>query len=413
MAASVRWSEKPDEAKESQRSYPYNASGGAFNESKGPRLFSCVSPTLGDEQLAPDHAPLCVGDASYDSHTPGYNDAMNMSSQISMEMTKHWTRESASNVKRWDNEVGHNRNAAKGIGRASPDRYLGHRTVGEQVVPGIRELRKNLPMGIMPPPGAAAALSGISPAGRHLKNRYEEAAEEAWSAQAAQVQPEPEPEPAAATPLPPSSPGEPSSDLQTYLATEGSPTGSDGAATAPADAAQSVSFEPASLAKAKASLAPEPGQRDMVVQMATTAVISGGLGGGGGGGGGGIVAHGRRRGSPTKARVVKGRVHQSTGVQRKKIEVHGRGSHPLGNENHYADRRAAQFGGPKQASAWAAPSGCDRFGRSKTTRQQNQEELLAGPRGTLTWLSPARRKGRAPEEIGFFSPGPAVVVHKA
>ena len=408
MATSVRWSEKPDETAEGQRSYPYQPSGGGFNESKGPRLFSCVSPTLGDESLAPDHAPLAVGDATYDSHTPGYNDAMNMSSQISIELSKHWTRESASKVKRWDNEIGRNKS------RASPDRYLGQRTVGGDIVPSIRELRKNLPMGIMPPPGAAAALSGMAPAGRHLPNRYEEE----WSQQAAQVQPEPEPEPEPqpAAPLPPSSPAAPSPDLQTYLATEGSPIGGDSAADG---AVQSVSFEPAALAKAKASLAPEPGQRDMAVHLAATTAIGDGLGGGG------KVAHGRRRGSPTKFRgLVRGPVHRSSGVQRKTLEERV-ARRPLGNESHYADRRAAQFGGPKQGSAWAAPSGSDRFGRSKTTRQQNQEELLAGPKPlSPTRLSPKRR-GKPPTDFGGKTAAntaanrgvsgavPSVVVHKA
>merc|ERR1711960_18337 len=63
------------------RSYPYRPPGAKFNESKGPQLFACVSPTLGDFD-AGSEAPLAMGEATFDTHVPAFNDAMNMSSQI-------------------------------------------------------------------------------------------------------------------------------------------------------------------------------------------------------------------------------------------------------------------------------------------------------------------------------------------
>ena len=100
---------------------PVPPSGSKFNQSKGPRLYASVSPTL-DEQGAGDGTPLAEGDATYDGHTPAYNDAMNMSSQISIDMTKYWTRESASTVKRWDTEVGRNPRRQPGQVQPTSDR---------------------------------------------------------------------------------------------------------------------------------------------------------------------------------------------------------------------------------------------------------------------------------------------------
>ena len=51
MATSVRWSEEVPET-EAPVSYPFRPSGGKFNQSKGPRLYSSVSPTLGEGDTA-------------------------------------------------------------------------------------------------------------------------------------------------------------------------------------------------------------------------------------------------------------------------------------------------------------------------------------------------------------------------
>jgi hypothetical protein len=412
MATSVRWSEEVPET-EAPVSYPFRPSGGKFNQSKGPRLYSSVSPTLGEGDTAGDAEPLAFGDATYDSHTPAYNDAMNMSSQISIDMSKHWTRESASKVKRWDNEVGRHPR------RASPEKYN----------PNLRSMRKDVPMGIMPPPGAG---EGIDLAGRRLPNRWELE----YSPAAAQV-PEPEPEPESELPAAPLVDGAASPELQAYLSSkEGSPAAAGApvpteSGTEPAEL-QSVSFDPAAIAKAKASLeesVPEPGKRDLAVTLAASASL-----GGFAVGTKGTVAHGRRRGSPTRQHyaskpggggsygVITGAVHQSRGVQRQTLQEQT-GRRPLGNETHYQDRRAAQFGGPtKQGSAWAARTGVDRFGRSKTTKAKVADELLAGPTAlSPTRLSPSKR-GKAPAPAGRTSAPakpvisnavPAVVVHKA
>ena len=377
MAASVRWSDPPpDKDTDTRPSYPFRSSGGKFNQSKGPRLFSSVSPTLGDQDEATG-SPLAEGDATYDSHTPSFNDAMNMSSQINIDMSKYWTRESASTVKRWDAEVG--RHAR----RASPVNYNPH----------LIESRKDVPMGVMPRPGAGA---GIDLAGQRLPNRWELE----FDPVAAQV-PEPEPEALDVASSP---------ELQTYLTSKEGSSPAAAAQESPgpsSSASPAVSFDPAAVAKAKASLdqVPEPSQQDLAIAMTAQATMADSKTRKTG-----RVAHGRRRGSPTRRHstkpggggsygVITGAVHQSRGVQRQALQEQT-GRRPLGNEarsGHYKDRRAANFGGqPGQGSAWAAQTGVDRFGRPKTIRAKVEEELLAGPNAlSPTRLSPARR-GKAP-----------------
>ena len=165
------------------RSYPYRPPGAKFNESKGPQLFACVSPTLGDFD-AGSEAPLAMGEATFDTHVPSFNDAMNMSSQIVIDLTKHWTREDASKVKRWDAEI----KRLPSQNRNSPERYN----------PNLRASRRDVPMGIMPLPGGAV---GVELAGRHLPGRFEQQA-----AAAPEPEPEPEPEPRLPLPLPPPQP---------------------------------------------------------------------------------------------------------------------------------------------------------------------------------------------------------------
>jgi hypothetical protein len=408
MAASVRWSEQPDE-EGTRPSYPFLPSGGKFNQSKGPRLYSSVSPTLGEKE-ATDDTPLAVGDATYDSHTPAYNDAMNMSSQISVDMSKYWTRESASAVKRWDAEVGRQPR------RASPAKYI----------PNLTESRKDLPMGIMPHPGAGA---GIDLAGQRLPNRWEL---ELTPAAAQVLQPEPErepPDPSAAIG------GAASPELHAFLNTKGGsspPAQRSPAPRSSASPAPGVSFHPSAVAQAKASLGivPEPGQRDLVIAVTAEAGIANRTLGGKG-----KIAHGRRRGSPTRHYskkpggggsygVVTGAVHQSSGVQRQALQEQT-GRRPLGNEarsGHYRDRRAPGGQGGR-GSAWAAQTGVDRFGRPKTMRAKVEEELLAGPNAlSPTRLTPARR-GKAPAQSSAAPAAgakralpdaiPPVVAHKA
>eukprot|EP01043_Picozoa_sp_COSAG02_P038914 COSAG02_NODE_3037_length_7501_cov_5.769116_2_plen_425_part_00 len=417
MAASVRWSDPPPEkGTDTRPSYPFRSSGGKFNQSKGPRLFSSVSPTLGHQEAT--GSPLAEGDATYDSHTPSYNDAMNMSSQINIDMSKYWTRESASTVKRWDAEVG--RHAR----RASPVKYNPH----------LIDSRKDVPMGVMPRPGAGA---GIDLAGQRLPNRWELE----FDPVAAQV-PEPEPE----KELPDEAPGAISTEaldgaaspeLQAYLTSKGgsSPaTAAQGSPGPSSSASPAVSFDPAAVAKAKDSLdqVPEPSQQNLAIAMTAQATMADSKTSKNG-----RIVHGRRRGSPTRHRstkpggggsygVITGAVHQSRGVQRQALQEQTV-RRPLGNEarsGHYKDRRAANFGGQgKQGSAWAAQTGVDRFGRPKTIRGKVEEELLAGPNAlSPTRLSPTRR-GKAPVTSSTAPaastrralPGavPPVVVHKA
>ena len=383
-----------------------------MNQSKGPRLYSSVSPTLA-EQAVTDDAALAVGDAIYgSSHRPAYNDAMNMSSQISIDMSKYWTRESASSVKRWDAEVGRHPR------RASPVKYI----------PNLIESRKELPMGIMPRPGAGA---GIDLTGQRLPNRWELEISPA----AAQV-PEPEPERE-----PPDASGAIGSavspELHAFLNTKGSssppPQRSPGPRSS-ASPAPGVSFHPAAVAQAKAALdiVPELGQRDLVIAVTAEAGIADRTFGGHG-----KIVHGRRRGSPTRRHskkpggggsygVITGAVHQSIGVQRQALQEQT-GRRPLGNEarsGHYRDRRAPHYGGQGgQGSAWAAQTGVDRFGRPKTMRAKVEEELLAGPNAlSPTRLSPAKR-GKAPVRSSAAPAAgakralpnavPPVVTHKA
>ncbi len=414
MAVSVRWSDPPaDKDTDARPSYPFRSSGGKFNQSKGPRLFSSVSPTLGEKEAK--GPPLASGEATYDSHTPSYNDAMNMSSQISIDMSKYWTRESASNVKRWDAEVGRHPR------RASPVKYNPH----------LIDSRKDVSMGIMPRPGAGA---GIDLAGQRLPNRWELE----FDPVASQVpEPEPETEPPDAAPGAISTEaldGVASPEMQAYLAAKDGSSPVAAAQASPGSGSPAVSFDPAAVAKAKASLhtVPEPRQQDLAVAMTAQAMSADSNTGGKG-----RIAHGRRRGSPTRHHstkpggggsygVITGAVHQSRGVQRQALQEQT-GRRPLGNEarsGYYKDRRAAHFGGQGgQGSAWAAQTGVDRFGRPKTIRAEAEEELLAGPNAlSPTRLSPTRR-GKAPvassvaptAKTGRALPGavPPVAVHKA
>ena len=284
-------------------------------------------------------------------------------------------------------------------------------------------------MGIMPRPGAGA---GIDLAGQRLPNRWELE----FDPVVAQV-PEPEPEKelpdAAAEALDCAA----SPELQSYLAANDGSTPGAAAQASPEPASSgspAVSFDPAAVAKAKASLdtVPEPGQQEIAIVIAAQATSANSKTGGTG-----RIAHGRRRGSPTRHHstkpggggsygVITGAVHQSRGVHRQALQDQT-GRRPLGNEarsGYYKDRRAAHFGGQGgRGSAWAAQTGVDRFGRPKTIRAKVEEELLAGPNAlSPTRLSPTRR-GKAPAASSAASTaktGPAlqgavppVVVHKA
>lgn len=403
MASSVRWSE-PSDDNDTRPSYPFRPSGSKFNQSKGPRLYASVSPTLGEKDVA-DDAPLAAGDSTYDSNTPTYNDAMNISSQISVDMSKYWTRESASTVKRWDAEVGRHPR------RASPVHYN----------PNLIDARKDVSMGIMPRPGAGA---GIDLAGQRLRNRWE-----LMGSQSAAQAPEPEPEPELPTTVPADAIDcSASPELKAGLSTKDkSPPAAPIAQGNPGPDSPKVSFDPTAVAQAKASV-DTPDQRDLVIALTVGANANTA--------GKGRIAHGRRRGSPTRGKskpggggsygVITGAVHQSRGVQRQPLKEQA-GRRPLANETrpgHYRDRRAAQFGGQSgKGSAWAAESGVDRFGRPKTMRAKVEEELLAGPNAlSPTRLSPTR-VGKAPlrssavRNAGTQRPlqgaVPPVIVHKA
>lgn len=405
MAASVRWSDQPPK-KDARPSYPFRSSGGKFNQSKGPRLYSSVSPTLEERE---DDTPLAAGDATYNSDAPAYNDAMNMSSQISADMTKYWTRESASAVKRWDTEVGrHSR-------RASPVKYN----------PNLRDSRKGVPMGIMPLPGAGV---GIDLTGQRLPNRWEMDFCPA-AAQVPEQAPKPESEEPGVAPVAISAAEAPSPELQAYLSTNGdsNPAAAAQATSNSLQPTPSVSFDAAALTQSKASMDEVPKQAQLDLAVPSEAGVANGNGKG-------RIAHGRRRGSPTRRNlkkpggggsygVITGAVHQSRGVQRQALPEQT-GRRPLGTEarsGQYRDRRAAQFGGhSEQGSAWAADSGVDRFGRAKTTRAKVEEELLAGPNAlSPTRLSPLRRGKRSPAKPAANTRHaipdavPPVVVHKA
>jgi hypothetical protein len=90
------------------RSYPYRPSGGRMNESKGPEIFACVSPTLGDWQL-PEPSQGKHGKrgkhervkrVDMEGPTPGGGDnILNTSSRMLVTLDKHWTREAACQTK--------------------------------------------------------------------------------------------------------------------------------------------------------------------------------------------------------------------------------------------------------------------------------------------------------------------------
>jgi hypothetical protein len=261
-------------------------------------------------------------------------------------------------------------------------------------------------MGIMPHPGAGA---GIDLAGQRLPNRWEL---ELTPAAAQVLQPEPErepPDPSAAIG------GAASPELHAFLNTKGGsspPAQRSPAPRSSASPAPGVSFHPSAVAQAKASLGivPEPGQRDLVIAVTAEAGIANRTLGGKG-----KIAHGRRRGSPTRHYskkpggggsygVVTGAVHQSSGVQRQALQEQT-GRRPLGNE-----ARSGHYG-------------VDRFGRPKTMRAKVEEELLAGPNAlSPTRLTPARR-GKAPAQSSAAPAAgakralpdaiPPVVAHKA
>ena len=146
-------------------------------------------------------------------------------------------------------------------------------------------------MGIMPHPGAGA---GIDLAGQRLPNRWEL---ELTPAAAQVLQPEPErepPDPSAAIG------GAASPELHAFLNTKGGsspPAQRSPAPRSSASPAPGVSFHPSAVAQAKASLGivPEPGQRDLVIAVTAEAGIANRTLGGKG-----KIAHGRRRGSPTR-----------------------------------------------------------------------------------------------------------------